>query len=65
MKPKCFDCGFYETISSECRYFPPSSEGGWPQVSPEDWCGEFSEIETKEEFSRVYFDPINDIIKFQ
>lgn len=47
-KPTCSDCwNFYRFPNSdgECRRYPPriseAGESGFPEVSYEDWCGEF------------------------
>lgn len=25
----------------ECHRFPPARDKGWPQLQPEEWCGEY------------------------
>lgn len=45
---KCENCLFYDAESSECRGGLPDSHGGWPQVKPSKWCGEWRLNETLE-----------------
>ena len=44
MKHIRFDDGMISmpVQTSECRIGPPS-ENGWPEVRPEDWCGEWED----------------------
>ena len=47
----CRECRFFHhypldqeamrLISGQCRRRPPSPDGGFPEVKPEDWCGKF------------------------
>lgn len=50
----CRNCTFYSAVGSQCRRWPPlpkgmlsggdaSARAVWPQVAPEDWCGEYRE----------------------
>jgi len=50
-RPACRFCVYFEKAPvgwhGECRRFAPKetdSDGGaaWPQVTPGDWCGEFT-----------------------
>ena len=54
---KCPKCDFYDVNFGQCRVMPPvvqysavphgegggriQNERGWPNVSPDDWCGQF------------------------
>lgn len=48
-KQRCKNCRFFEdptvVTNGLCRIRPPESRndgaGYWPEVSPEDWCGNF------------------------
>ena len=45
----CGNCNFYSSLSSECRFDPPTRtvEGsGWPGVKKTDWCGRFEHAPT-------------------
>jgi len=46
----CKDCMFWEPGNSTCRrYSPKSSDPNgktlWPPTAPNDWCGEFENVE--------------------
>jgi hypothetical protein len=41
----CSNCYFFDTTKSGgniCRAHPPGSQGGFPAVDGDDWCGEHS-----------------------
>lgn len=41
----CSSCRWYVNEECECRrYPPPNSDGAFPIVSANDWCGEYSEV---------------------
>lgn len=60
MKAMCRDCQFWEERPSsnyragygECRFLPPSPEGGWALTKPTDWCAKFEPAveETENEY---------------
>ncbi len=53
MRLNCIDCKFYCSkfnFIGECRRHPPilivheeQLKSEWPEVHPEEWCGEFEE----------------------
>lgn len=55
---RCFQCEFigqvnhYAEYWHVCRRNPPISNNGWPRVNPDnDWCGEFSVCDVREQKS--------------
>lgn len=42
---KCWDCKFYrgDQYVGRCHRFPPTG-GGFAEVRPDDWCGEFVQM---------------------
>ena len=39
---KCESCQFYDEANSQCRRYPPTpSARRWPNVAPDNWCGEY------------------------
>lgn len=42
---RCDRCKFWAEHASECRKKPPEIQPlgvmGWPEVPPDEWCGEF------------------------
>lgn len=58
MKPKCFDCKFYDDADTRVGYCrrrsPTLDENGtrsWPPVFSTDWCGEFESEEKNKQNS--------------
>jgi hypothetical protein len=49
-KQTCKSCRYYHRLLvgelGECRRYPPTidqlGKGKWPEVKPDDWCGEFN-----------------------
>lgn len=53
MTPTCKTCRYFYDVMSACRRYPPrvldeahktDITGIWPEVSRDDWCGEYMEV---------------------
>ncbi len=45
--PGCPACRYFEADgggrAGACRRYPPGAAGGYPEVTADDWCGEYAE----------------------